>query len=326
MKQLEADIKNGRYRNLYVLYGPQSYNRKRYKDALIGVFLPQGDTMNLTCFYGKKTDLNEVADTINTMPFLSDKRVVVLEDTDLFTRANDELAQLLANIPETCVVIFSEEKADARLKQTKTAKEMGCVAQFGNLTEAELSDWIFKKLSREHRPITKDALDMFVARCGDDMWQISNELEKVISYTFGKDGIRCEDVDAVIPAPAEDKIFAMIDSILGGNKKAALSYYKDLLILRSEPRRVLSLLRDQLRLMLHAKELGDEHMTPKMIAEALGNMKESRVKLALSASRKSSKISLTEKIVKCTDTDERIKSGLIDEQIGVEVLITELCQ
>ncbi len=326
MKQLEEDIKNGKYKNLYVLYGPQSYNRKRYKDALIRIFLPQGDSMNLTTFYGKKIDLNEVSDTINTMPFLSDKRVVVLEDTELFTRANDELAQLLANIPETSVVIFSEEKADARLKQTKAAKADGCVAEFGNLSESELRDWIFRKLSREHRPITRDALDMFIARCGDDMWQISNELEKVISYTFGKDGIRCEDVDAVIGAPAEDRIFAMIDSILCGNKKAALSYYKDLLVLRSEPRRVLSLLRDQLRLMLHARELSNENMTPAKIAAELGNMKESRVKMALSASRKSSKISLVDKIVKCTDTDERIKSGLIDEQIGVEVLITELCQ
>ena len=56
MKQLEADIKNKIYKNIYVLYGPQSYNRKRYEKALVSLFVVKGDTMNLTYYYGKKID------------------------------------------------------------------------------------------------------------------------------------------------------------------------------------------------------------------------------------------------------------------------------
>ncbi len=325
MKQLETDIKNKVFKNLYVLYGPQSYNRKRYLDALVGIFLPQGDTMNITRFSGKKIDMNEVSETVSTMPFLAEKRVVVLEDTGLFTKACEELSDLLANIPETCVVIFSEEKIDSRLKQTKTAKTAGTVAEFANLSEEELRKWIMGKLSKEHRPITRDALDLFMERCGDDMWQISNELEKVISYTFGKDGIRAGDIEAVCPPLAEDKIFAMIDAILDHDTSRALTYYKDLLLLRSEPLRILSLVRDQLRLMLHVLQMNEEHLNTKQMSEALGNMKETRVKLALSAARKSSKSSLTGKINMCALADEKLKSGLMDPQIAIETLLVSLC-
>lgn len=324
MKQLESDIKNKVFKNLYVLFGPQSYNRKRYLDALVGIFLAPGDTMNIARFSGKKIDMNEVLDTVNTMPFLAEKRVVVLEDTGLFKKADEELCELISNIPESCVVIFSEESIDSRLKQTKTAKSVGTVAEFSNLSEEELRKWIMGKLAKEHRPITRDALDLFMQRCGDDMWQISNELEKVISYTFGKDGIRAGDIEDTCPPLAEDKIFAMIDAILDHDTNRALAYYKDLLLLRSEPLRILSLIRDQLRLMLHVSLMSDEHLGTKQMAEALGNMKETRVKLALSASRKCSRRSLTDKINQCAGADEKIKSGLMDQQIAIETLIVSL--
>ena len=324
VKKLENDIKNKIYKRIYVLYGPQSYNRKRYEEALVKVFLPNGDTMNLTKFYGRKTDLKEVFEMAATMPFMSERRVIVLENTELFSHPCEELAEYIPDIPETAVLVFSEEKADLRLKQTKAAAGIGCVAQFGNLSDEELRDWIVKRLAREHRPITGAALDLFEKRCGDDLWQISNELEKLVSYTFGKDGIRPADVEAVIPPLAEDKIFNMIDAILDRKLGRAFAYYTDLLALKSDPIGILTLLREQYRLILHVKEMNDERIKTKDMADIL-QMREVRVKMALPAARKSSKINLIKGMEQCADTDERIKTGRIDARIGVETLIAMLC-
>lgn len=324
MKQLEADIKNKNYKNIYVLFGPQSYNRKRYVKALVSLFLPENDEINLTSFYGNKIDIREVYELSQTMPFLAEKRVIVLENTELFTKANEELADLLESVPDSCCIIFSEEKIDSRLKQTKTAKSKGCVAEFGNLTEADLCDWVQKRLAREHRQITKNALDLFLARCGDDMWQVSNELEKVISYTFGKDGIRPSDVEAVMLPLPEDKIFGMIDSMIAGNREDMQRYYSDLLLLRSDPYGILALIEQQFRLMLHAKEMNEEGLNIKDMASAL-KMRDTRVKMALQAAKKSSTINLKRALEMCADTEERIKIGQITQQIGLETLLTDLC-
>lgn len=325
MKQLETDIKNGNYKSIYVFHGTQDYLKKRYSDALIGVFVPAGDTMNLARFYGKKTDLKEVIALCDTMPFLSERRVVVLENTGLFSAACEELAAYIPNIPDTSVMIFCEEKIDARLKQTKEAKAKGSVVEFTDLSEADLRKWIMQRLSKEHRQITSNALDMFVERCGSDLWQVSGELEKVISYTFGKDGIRKEDVDAVCPPPAEDKIFYMISSIFDNDTETALRYYRDLLVLRTEPVSILSLIREQFRLIYHAGLMSNDNVSLKEMAEAM-KLRDTRVKMALPVARKSSKIRLTEGIELCADTEWRIKSGLMDARVGVETLIIELSQ
>ena len=324
MKQLEADIKNKIYKNIYVLYGPQSYNRKRYEKALVSLFVAKGDTMNLTYYYGKKIDIKEIIDLAQTMPFMAEKRVIVLENTELFSHSCEELADYIPNIYETTCLIFSEDKIDLRLRQTKAAKSKGTVAEFADLSDADLRDFILKRLSREHRQITANALEMFMQRCGDDLWQVSGELEKIISYTFKKDGIRPEDVEAVMPPLPEDRIFAMIDAILDHDTKKAVSLYADLLTLRNEPISILSLIREQMRLILHAMQMNEEHVSPKDMAQTLG-MREMRVKMALPAARKSSKIDIRHRIEMCADTDERIKSGLLDPRVGVEMLIVELC-
>ncbi len=316
-------MKNGLYKKIYLLTGSQDYMKKRAIKAITGMYVSQDDTMNLSYFHGKKVDIKEVLDIANTMPFLAEKRVIVLEDTGLFSKSCEELADFIPVMPESCCMIFSEEKADMRLKQTKAVKAEGCIAEFGNLSDDELRDWVAKKLAREHRPITQKALDTFLSRCGNDMWEISNDLEKLVSYTFGKDGIRIEDIDAVCPPPPEDKIFAMIDAILAGDAQKALSYYTDLLALRSDAMGILKLLREQLRLLLHAKQLEMEHMAPRDMAALLG-MREGRIKMALPAARKSSTISLTRRIEMCADTDWRIKSGLIGDQLGIETLIVEM--
>ena len=325
MKQLQADMKKGIYKKIYLLTGTQDYMKKRAVRSLSSVFVADDDTMNLAYFHGKKVDIKEVIALSDTMPFLAEKRVIILEDTEFFSRSCEELADYIPNIPETTVLIFCEEKIDARLKQTKAVKTHGCIAQFSTLSDAELKNFIIKKLATEHRPITEAALDMFIARCGDDMWQITNDLEKIVSYTFGKDGIRPDDVAALMPPRAEDKIFAMIDSILAGRPSEAMKYYGDLLVLRSDPLGILKLLEDQLRLLYHVKLLDEEHMSLKDMAAAL-SMRDVRVKMALPAARKSSKIGLTRKIEMCTETDERIKSGLVDKQIGIESLIFELAK
>ncbi len=325
MKQLEADIKNGIYKNIYILTGVQTFLRKQAEKKLIADLLPEGDTMNLAQFNGKKTDIKEVIELARTMPFLSEHRVIILEETGLFSSSCEELAEFIPNIPESSCLIFSEDKIDNRLKQTKEVRSVGTVAEFANMNDADMRKWVMGRIGREHRPINERALDLFLERCGTDLWEVSNELEKLISYTFGKEGIRVEDVETICPPPPEDKIFKMIDAILAGDPRRALVFYTDLLALKSDPMGILKLLREQLRLLLHVKGLDSEHMDYKEAAKLLG-MKDSRVKMALPAARKSSKISLTQKMAMCAETDERIKNGQVDAQIGVETLILELAR
>lgn len=323
MKKLDQDIKNGVFKSVYLLYGSQAYLKNQYRDKLVKALLPTGDTMNYAYYEGEDINIGEIIDLAETMPFLGERRVIVVENSGIFTGACDELESYVSSIPETTSVIFVEDKVDARLKLTKNVKAAGTVVEFGNLNEDDLKKWVLEKLAREHRQITGVALSKFLTNCGTDMMFISAELEKLISYTFGKDGIYPEDVDAICTVQVEDKVFLMLDAMFRHNKDEALRYYSDLLALHQAPLMILALIENQLKLMLHVKKMDGEHLSTKAMSEAL-SMNEYRIKKALPVAIKSSKIWLMNSLNYCADIDADSKSGKVAPGIGLELVICKL--
>ena len=69
MKSLNEDLKTGQFKQIYLLYGQESYLKKQYKERFIKAMVPEGDTMNYSYYEGKKTDIKEVIDLAETLPF-----------------------------------------------------------------------------------------------------------------------------------------------------------------------------------------------------------------------------------------------------------------
>ena len=81
MKNLNADLKSGQFKQVYLLYGEEGYLKKQYKDRFIKAMLPDGDTMNYAYYEGKNTDVKEVIDLAETLPFFAERRLIVFENT-----------------------------------------------------------------------------------------------------------------------------------------------------------------------------------------------------------------------------------------------------
>lgn len=70
MKRLNEDLKNHAFKQIYLLYGEEAYLKKQYKNRLKDAMAAEGDSMNYTYFEGKDTNVKEVIDLAETMPFL----------------------------------------------------------------------------------------------------------------------------------------------------------------------------------------------------------------------------------------------------------------
>ena len=123
MKNLNEDIKSGRFKNVYLLYGEEAYLKKQYKDRLTKAMLPDGDTMNYAYYEGKGTNPAEIIDLAETMPFFTERRLIVVENSNFFKNAAPELADYMKNIPETTCFLFVENEVDKRGKMYKAVKE-----------------------------------------------------------------------------------------------------------------------------------------------------------------------------------------------------------
>ena len=88
MKSLNEDLKTGKFKQLYLLYGTEAYLKKQYKDRFIKAMLPEGDTMNYAYYEGKNTDIKEVIDLAE---YYITKRPLLLHHGPFATRVAPHL-------------------------------------------------------------------------------------------------------------------------------------------------------------------------------------------------------------------------------------------
>ena len=149
MKSLNEDLKTGQFKQIYLLYGEESYLKKQYKDKLTKAMIPEGDTMNYAYYEGKGINVKEVIDLSETMPFFGERRLIVIENSGFFKNASPELAEYMKDIPETTNFIFVESEIDKRGKLYKAVKDRGRVVELSKQDEHTLLRWIFE-IGRAH--------------------------------------------------------------------------------------------------------------------------------------------------------------------------------
>ena len=125
MKSVLEDIKNQEYKQAYLFFGEEGYLKKQYRNKLLQAWNPDGDTMNESRFEGKEIDVKEVISLGETMPFFSDRRIILLENTGFFKNQCPELAEYLNNLPDYLYLLFVEDEVDKRSKMFKSVKQIG---------------------------------------------------------------------------------------------------------------------------------------------------------------------------------------------------------
>lgn len=360
MERIKQDIKTGQFNRLYLLCGDDDYFRSFYKNKLREALISEDD-MNFSEFTGKDVDVNTIIDTANTIPFLAERRVVIVNDSGLLNpkskksesedgdedieedsdNAKDSdkkkkqeygLADFLAEIPDTTVLIFNEEKVNRGTKLYKACAKYGYVATFEKISENDpqgmkkLQGYVLAKLKRENKNITYGAMNMFLERTGTDLTKVFLELDKLLSYTMDRDSITEDDVKALIPERLEDKIFEMIDCISGRNQKRALDLYYDLVRKKESPVKILSMIEKHYHQIYGIKQLSGSGLDYKEILKMveIKSSSEYVYKKYVNLARQYSSEDLKKAMEMCLDFDKSFKSGKIKDNVAVEMVIVAM--
>ena len=141
VKNLQEDIKTGKFKNAYLLFGEEAYLKIQYKEKLIHALNPDDDTMNFTKYEGKGIEVREMIDLCETMPFFADHRVVLVENSGFFKNKCDELADYMKTLPDYLRLVFVEEEVDKRSRMYKAVKACGSIGEFKQQDEKTLMRW-----------------------------------------------------------------------------------------------------------------------------------------------------------------------------------------
>ncbi len=321
MKELRQDMKAGRFKPVYLIFGEEAFLKKSYKNQMKKAIVGD-DAMNLHRFEGKGQDLREIISLADTMPFFGERRLILMEDTGLFKNAGaDALVDYLPQMPETTCILFVESEVDKRNRLYKKVKELGYAAEMERQDPSQLASWAGGILAGEGKKITAQTMELLLEKTGDDMENIRMELEKLVSYTLGRDVITASDVEEICTTRITSRVFNMVEAITEGNVRKALDLYEDLLALKEEPRKILPLIGRQFNQIFQVKELMSQGMNRGTIGSAL-KLKPYIAGKLMNQARAYSPDRLRAAVNLCTDTEEAVKTGQLNDRMAVELLIT----
>ena len=194
MKKILEDIKTNTYERFYLFYGEEKYMISKMKNQLKKALVSEDDTMNYSYFEGKRADAIEIVELAKTLPFFSDHRFLILDETGLGKKSDDTFIEGLKEASDTSVVLFIEDSVDKRSKIYKFLSKEGHAVCFESAGDKELSRWLISLLKKEGKQMSSATMRSFLYRCGSDMYTLKNELEKLISYVGEREEITIRDL------------------------------------------------------------------------------------------------------------------------------------
>jgi DNA polymerase-3 subunit delta len=335
---------------IYILWGEDEYSRE---EALQDIKNKLGDisllSTNTTVLDGNKLYLNDLRACAEAMPFLAEKRLVIikglLERYETKTSANkakkggvsgskqDEtqgFVDCLKGLPKSTVLILTDsiETKKNNLQNNQIYKgifEIAEIRAFPWMRGIKLIQWIQSRVTQKGGGISRQATNILIELIGGDLHTMTNEIDKLVSFTGGR-MIEEKDVRMVVSAAQEADIFVMVDAIIDHKVDLAEQILQKLLRNGVAPAQILVLLARQIQMMVQLKDLKYQK---KPLAEIQTKMGISYGFIWDKISARSEKYTmdgLKQTYKKLLETDLAIKTGKFDGDLALDILVAELCR
>lgn len=331
MKALKQDLKNGTAGRLYVFHGEETYLREYYLAELKKKLLPEGlETFNLHTIAGKDCSVQLLAQTVDCLPMMSERTVIVVTDYDLFGGSADsreDIMALFADLPDYCCLVFVYDllpyKPDARTKMAAALKTHGSVVAFHRQEQGDLVDWIARRFKATGHSIGTEEARYLLFLCGDLMNNLISEIGKISAYARHP-RITREDIDAVAIPIVDAVVFQMTDAIARGDFDKAASVMSDLLGSQESPIMILSVVGKYFRQLYTARLARDNGKSTAWLMEQWGMKNSWPAEKLMDAARRYSLPWCRNAVTRCAETDLAMKSYGGDERDLLVSLVLEL--
>jgi DNA polymerase-3 subunit delta len=331
----------------YVLHGEDEFSRS---EVLAEMKAKMGDPamadLNTTFLDGSKVTLAELMHACDAVPFLADRRLVIVEG--LLTRLEgvgkgkadrgkeqpawkkeylEELTAYLKRLPETTRLVFVEGKSihpnHPVLKMALADKKRGYAREFRPPTSGKLRQWITDRVERKEGEIEASAAEELAAFVGSDLRLLDKELDKLISYVDRARPITKADVHLLVSYVQQANVFEMVDALGGRDGEQAIKLLHHLLEDGEHPLSLLGMIVRQFRIMIQVKDLAERGIPPSNIGAQLG-LHRFVAEKGLRQSRNFSMEQLETIYRKLLETDLAIKTGQMDQVLALDMLIAGL--
>lgn len=269
--------------------------------------------------------------------------------------AEDVSELLKKGFPDGNILIMTADSVDQRKNVYKVIAEHGIVItrtppKYEKGKAASFVNAVRENIAHKGKRITPDAISALGKKTENDIRTALSELDKLVTYTGGRDLIDVNDVEEIAGKSSMESAFKLNACILEKDIKGSLDVLNDLLINNEPVLKILALIIREFRLLLQAKILLNagivESIKPgldyggfqsgayheiKSAAQRgrfLGEIAGQHPYVIYSSIRNSSRFSyekLLDNLKYLLEMDIAFKSSRIDQRIALESVLVRLC-
>lgn len=236
------------------------------------------------------------------------------------------ISEYITNPNPQTILVFSCAQPEEGSPLVKELKSRCRTYTFDKLDRTQLEAFAAKRFRAAGADIDRSTIRYLIDETGYfnrdteyRLFNLENDIRKVCDYCWGNP-ITEEDIDSTVKGDMDRFVFDFLDAAVSGKKDKALSMLGNILGGGGEIYSLLGLLINQFELMLEAKEISEMTGSRQQAAEVL-KVNPYRVKKALSFADKFSIKKLKEILVQLYETDRNIKTGLIEQNLALELLM-----
>ena len=337
MKRILDDIKTKQFKKVYLLYGNETYLIREIGTRLVNA-LTGDDTMNTLTIADRAVIVSEVRDFTDTMPFFAERRVVVLEDSRLFSSSDPLFSDWIESLPDTAVVVFIEypvaskdkgdpmsmgSPVDKRSRLFKTVQKTGLAVELNRLEGDSRQEWLLREVGRRKVRITKNAFQLLNEVLPDAMESALHELDKLADYAGENGAIDEASVEAVITPKLTYQVYKLVEAAISKDRKTAFRLYYDMVALDTEPMMILNCISRELMRLYTAASMKQRRASNQEIASAL-NVQDFVVRKLLSTAGRIPFSFIETEANQSLEYDRAVKSGDLSAGTAVELLLFRL--
>ena len=236
------------------LTGENSYGWQHELRQLVDGFVSEHGDLALQKLDGQEADFEAVREALLSLPFLADRKLVVLRQPGANKQFAETIEHVFADLPETTDVIIVEPKLDKRLSYYKFLKKNTEFHDFPELDGPGLARWLSDTAQARGGSLSSTDARYLVERVGAKQQLLANELEKLLLYD---PHVTRHTIDVLTEPTPQSTIFQLLEAAFAGRRRQALQLYAQQRALKVEPQQIVAMLTWQLRILALLKTAGD---------------------------------------------------------------------
>jgi len=293
--------------------------------------------LNLTTLDGRSLSIEEFETAGKSMPFLAERRLMVLNHPLAYMHIGSNRKRVLAfleSLPEQNAVVLAEYRPLLNPKEKRQGKTHWLV-EWGNAMGAkvylrefslargnQLTEWILNRARQAGGEFETKAAVLLASLVGEDVRLADQEITKLLTFVNFERPVVEADVIDLTAVLREGDIFEFVDALGNRDQKKAVRVFHRLLA-DQDQLRIFSMVVRQFRLLLLSREILDQDGGVADIARHLKIHPYVSRKIA-SQARHFPQAKLDKIYHRLLDIDSGLKTGKMNVDLSVDLLIAEI--